>query len=155
PSPAQSWCGVVVVNTPLGPAELAGGAGKQFRVPGHPVPTNPPANPTAVSLFVSNISTPPLLRSAKYSFCVTGSNQLMSTLQRAFGLASRARTMPSRGVGDTVFGGGGTWGMRRPPPSMTQLDVFLFPLTPKLVFSSARTEAVLLKNTADINQEHT
>src|SRR5690348_7451698 len=96
------------------------------------MPTKPPAKPTAVSFTVSNTSTPELLRSARYNFCVSTSNQLISTLHRALGLTSRPTTLPRHGslVGSTV-GGGGTCGSTRTPPWMTQLDVIRFPLTPK------------------------
>src|ERR1041384_8750613 len=94
------------------------------------MPTNPPAKPTAVSFTVSNTSTPELLRSARYNFCVSTSNQLMSTLQRALGLTSRATTLSWQGL-VAVVGGGGTCGRTNTPLVMTHVDVIRFPLTPK------------------------
>src|SRR5258706_16118489 len=97
--------------------------------------------PMTVSVFASIISTPLLLRSAKYSFSVIGSNQLMSTLQRLLGLLSRVVTKPPHGAGLVRVGGGGICGIVKSPPVITQFEVMRLPFTPKLAASSASESA--------------
>src|SRR6266850_383488 len=125
---------------PLGPAAFAVVFGKGAN---GVMPTNPVATPTTVFVLVSMISTPLLLRSARYNFWVSGLNQLMSTLHRLFaeGILMRGVTNPLQGSGLGVVAGGGTCGTTRIPPLTTQLDVIRFPLTPKFASASASESA--------------
>src|SRR5581483_10406442 len=137
PSPVQSWrmLPLLTTSTPLGPELLA-----TVVLVGW-IPTNPPASPAAVSFTVSKTSTPALLRSARYNFCVSGSNQLISTLHLLLGLLSNATTLPWQGSTVGVVGGGGTCGMTSTPPTSAQVEVIRFPRTPKFAVSSRSESA--------------